>query len=74
MEQRLRRYALYVIILRATSRFVKKIIKSDDKKLDFFWKTADMAHVNRIREKIEDDPKNPQNIETVLGSMLGARQ
>lgn len=33
-----------------------------------------MAHVNRIREKIEDDPKNPQNIETVLGSMLVARQ
>ena len=27
-----------------------------------------MVHVNRIREKIEDDPKNPKILETVWGA------
>lgn len=30
--------------------------------------TAVMVHINRIREKIEDDSKNPRILETVWGA------
>ena len=29
-----------------------------------------MVHINRIRDKIEDDSKNPKILETVLGRRI----
>jgi DNA-binding response OmpR family regulator len=40
-------------------------------KVEFFEDTVIQVHVSRLREKIEDDPKNPRWIQTVRG--LGYR-
>lgn len=37
--------------------------------LDYLGDSATiMVHINRIREKIEDDPKNPKLLETIWGA------
>ena len=50
------------------------VVFSKDRLLEAVWGydyVSDAAtvsvHVNRIREKIEDDPKNPRHIITVRG-------
>ena len=51
------------------------IVFSKDKLFEKIWgydyvgdSATVMVHVNRIREKIEDDPKNPKILETVWGA------
>ena len=36
--------------------------------IDFYVGITIMVHINRIREKIEDDSKNPKILETVWGA------
>lgn len=37
--------------------------------LDYLGDSATiMVHINRIREKVEDDPKNPKLLETIWGA------
>ena len=48
---------------------ISKVMESDVKGFDAIGETSTVTvHINRIREKIEDDSSNPQYIETVWGA------
>ena len=69
VELKAKEYALLDCLYRHKNAIVKKEDLFDEVWGDTFFSDSTLnVHIRRLREKIEEDPKNPKYIKTVWGT------